>query len=287
MQAQQTVSGTLQGGGDNRPLPFANIALMRQADSTFLRGTTSDDRGRFSLEGDTVSTFLRISAIGYQTLFVPIADSTGARSINLGILRLEEGATTLDEVSVTAAKPMYAADGEKKIYNVSEDPTIQNGTAQDALQNTPGVQVDGDGNITLNGKAVTVYINDRESHYTDDMLKQYIKTLTADQISSIEAIEYPPAKYGGGGPVVNIRTGQKVLRNSYFSFGGSGSSRPDFSPFVSYAYANEKFASTPTCATAGATGTASRAATAPCTTSRWTPCAPIRAAAPPPAATTI
>ena len=229
----QTVKGTVSNAKDGAPLPYTNVTLMRASDTTFLRGTTTDSKGRFSLDADTVESLLRISAIGFETMMVPVTD--GPMDI-----KMAEGSTTLDAVEITAAKPMYAADGEKKIYNVSEDPTIQNGTAQDALQNTPGVQVDGDGNITLNGKAVTVYINDRESHYTDDMLKQYIKTLTADQISSIEAIEYPPAKYGGGGPVVNIRTGQKVLRNSYFSFGGSGSSRPDFSPFVSYAYANEK-----------------------------------------------
>ncbi|MBR1549114.1 MAG: TonB-dependent receptor [Bacteroidales bacterium] len=229
----QTVKGTVSNAKDGTPLPFTNVTLMRASDTTFLRGTTTDSKGAFSLDADTVETLLRISAIGFETVMIPVAE--GPLDI-----KMNEGTTTLDAVEITASKPMYAADGEKKIYNVSEDPTIQNGTAQDALQNTPGVQVDGDGNITLNGKSVTVYINDRESHYTDDMLKQYIKTLTADQISSIEAIEYPPAKYGGGGPVVNIRTSQKVMRNSYFSFGGSGSSRPDFSPFLSYAYANEK-----------------------------------------------
>lgn len=241
VQAQQTVSGTLQGGGDNRPLPFANIALMRQADSTFLRGTTSDDRGRFLLEGDTVAAFLRISAIGYQTLFVPIADSTGARSINLGILRLEEGATTLDEVSVTAAKPMYSVDGEKTLYNVSEDPSVQTGTASDALQNAPGVQVDVQGNITLDGQSVTVWINDRPSHLEGESLKQYIKQLPANSISSIEVIKNPSAKYGGGGPVINIKTDQKVMRNSYVSFGANGSSEPSFVPWMSYVYSNEKF----------------------------------------------
>lgn len=229
----QTVKGTVSNAKDGTPLPFTNVTLMRASDTTFLRGTTTDSKGVFTLDADTVETLLRISAIGFETLLVPVTEEPMD-------IKMTEGTTTLDAIEITASKPMYAADGEKKIYNVSEDPTIQNGTAQDALQNTPGVQVDGDGNITLNGKAVTVYINDRESHYTDDMLKQYIKTLTADQISSIEAIEYPPAKYGGGGPVINIHTEQKVMRNSYFSFGGSGSSRPEFSPFASYAYANEK-----------------------------------------------
>ena len=235
LQAQQTLTGTVSNDADGKAIPFANMALMRASDTTFLRGTTSDANGHFSLQADTLAMLLRVSVIGYETYMEPVAADGKPLAI-----RLKAGATTLDEVSIVASKPMYAVDGEKSIYNVSEDPTIQNGTAQDALQNAPGVQVDGDGNITLNGKEVTVYINDRESHYTGEMLKQYIKTLTADQISSIEVMEYPPAKYGGAGPVINIRTEKNNKRNSYLSFGAYGSSKPEVSPFLSYAYANEK-----------------------------------------------
>lgn len=235
IQAQRTVEGYVKNTADNNGLPYTNIALLKAADSTFLRGTTSDANGHYSIAVDTFATLLRVSAIGYETVFVPIGDSDKQPDI-----MMHEGATTLDAIEIVDHKPMYAVDGEKKIYNVSEDPTVQNGTAQDAIQNAPGVLVDGDGNITLNGKSVTLYINDKEAHYSGEMLKQYIKTLPADQITSIEAIEFPSAKYGGGNPVINIKTGQKLLKNSYLSFGGNGSSRPSFSPFISYAYATDK-----------------------------------------------
>ena len=197
----QTINGTVSSVNDDSPVPYANIALLRATDSSFIRGTSTTVDGTFCIKTDTMQCLLRVSAIGYVTQWLHAPTNDTPLKVSLA-----NGATTLDEVSVTASKPMYAADGEKKLYNVSEDPTIQNGTAQDALQNAPGVLVDGDGNITLNGKAVSVYINDRESHYTGEMLKQYIKTLTAAQINTIEVMEYPPAKYGGGGPVINIRT---------------------------------------------------------------------------------
>ena len=235
LSAQRSLSGVVKNSADDKGVPFANIALLRASDSTFLRGTTSDANGNFSIMLDTVATFLRVSVIGFEAVYQTVDEEAAHVDIVL-----KEGATTLNEVNIVAKKPMYAADGEKKIYNVSEDPTVQNGTAQDALQNAPGVEIDAEGHITLNGKAVTVYINDRESHFDSVMLRQYIKTLTADQISSIEAIEFPSAKYGGGGPVVNIRTDQKVQKNSYISFGANGSSRPSLSPFISYSYASEK-----------------------------------------------
>ena len=134
LQAQQTLTGTVSNDADGKAIPFANMALMRASDTTFLRGTTSDANGHFSLQADTLAMLLRVSVIGYETYMEPVAADGKPLAI-----RLKAGATTLDEVSIVASKPMYAVDGEKSIYNVSEDPTIQNGTAQDALQNAPGV----------------------------------------------------------------------------------------------------------------------------------------------------
>ena len=65
-------------------------------------------------------------------------------------------------------------DGEKLIYNVSEDPSIQTGTTEDALQNAPGVEVDVEGNITLRGvSSVEIWINDKPSKLTEENLKTY------------------------------------------------------------------------------------------------------------------
>lgn len=114
----QTVKGTVSNAKDGAPLPYTNVTLMRASDTTFLRGTTTDSKGRFSLDADTVASLLRISAIGFETLLMPVTD--GPMDI-----QMTEGSTTLDAVEITAAKPMYAADGEKKIYNVRLFPNIR------------------------------------------------------------------------------------------------------------------------------------------------------------------
>ena len=76
---------------------------------------------------------------------------------------LSPTAKALEEVKITADRPLYAVDGEKHIYNTSDDPSVQTGTASDALQNAPGVEVDAEGNITLRGsQSVEVWI-DRKS----------------------------------------------------------------------------------------------------------------------------
>ncbi len=163
-------------------------------------------------------------------------------TIAIDSLYIPESMRMLEEMEVTAERPIYSVDGEKQLYNVSDDPSVQTGTASDALQNAPGVEVDAEGNITLRGsQSVEVWLNDRPSHLSGEALRQYIKTLPAGAIECIEVITNPSARYGGGGPVVNIVTRTKVKRNEFLTFGASGNARPQISPWVSYVYGGKKF----------------------------------------------
>ena len=244
--AQYIVTGKLQSAKDKQPIPYANIAMMRATDTTFLRGAITDEQGVFSINNDTIATVLRLSAVGYETRFVAVPNTrdggpTGLGKIDMGTLVMQEGAMLLDVVKVTEKRPLYTVDGEKDLYNVAEDASIQTGNASDALQNAPGVEVDVEGNVTLNGQSVDVWINNRPSHLEGEALKQYIKMLPANSIDRIEVMKNPSARYGGGSPVVNIVTNQRMLKNSFVSLGANGSSRPSISPWISYVYSNEKF----------------------------------------------
>ena len=163
-------------------------------------------------------------------------------TIVLDSLYIPESVRQLEEMEITAERPLYSVDGEKQLYNVSDDPSVQTGTASDALQNAPGVEVDAEGNITLRGsQSVDVWIDDRPSNLSGEALRQYIKNLPAGAIDRIEVITNPSARYGGGGPVVNLVMWRKVKRNEFLSFGASGNMRPQVSPWASYVYANKRF----------------------------------------------
>lgn len=173
-------------------------------------------------------------------LHAQVSDTTAANQTDS--LQLSSKARKLKGVTISAKKPLYSVDGEKQLYNTAEDPSVQTGTASDALQNAPGVEVDAEGNITLRGsQSVEVWINDRPSNLSGESLRQYIKTLPANAIERIEVITNPSARYGSGGPVVNIITTAKVSRNEFFSFGTNANLRPQVSPWLSYVYANDRF----------------------------------------------
>ena len=234
------VVGSLRDSVSGEFLAFVNVAILDSVDSSFVKGGATDFDGLFEIKDVPQGAYLlRISAIGYQNRMVPFrVDNNTA----LGTFRLKPGATTLDAVEITAEKPLYAMDGEKLVYNVSEDPSIQTGTTEDALQNAPGVEVDVEGNVTLRGvSSVEIWINDKPSKLTEENLKTYLQTLPANALARIETITNPSAKYATDAEaVINIVTSAHIKSNQFVSFGINGSNQPFVSPWISYMWAKEK-----------------------------------------------
>ena len=237
--AQSKITGTIIEEANGKGIPFVNVGLFRQTDSVFVSGAASDDKGKFELLAPNGDYRLQVSAIGFQTFE---QDLTVKGNQDLGQLKLSEGATKLNEVVVTEKRPLFAVEGEKTMYNVAEDNSIQTGTLSDALQNAPGVEVDVEGNISLRGtSSVEVWINDKPSHMTAENLKTYIQTLPANSIDRVEVITNPSARYGSNADgIINIVTNAKIQKNEFFSFGVNGSTRPSVTPWMSYVWSNDK-----------------------------------------------
>lgn len=234
------VVGELRDSVSGEFLSFVNVAVLDSADSSFVKGAATNLDGLFEISGVPAGSYLlRITAIGYRNRLVPFRVSNNTA---LGTLRVLPGATTLDAVEISAEKPLYAMDGEKMIYNVEDDPSIQTGTTEDALQNAPGVEVDVEGNVTLRGvSSVEIWINDKPSKLTEENLKTYLQTLPANALARIETITNPSAKYATDAEaVINIVTSAHIKSNQFVSFGVNGSNRPFVSPWVSYMWAKEK-----------------------------------------------
>ena len=233
------VVGVLRDAKTGEYMPYVNVAVLDSIDSEFVKGGISNMDGVFEIDGVPQGSFiLRVSAIGYEsyTHSFKVTNNT-----NLGTLRINPGVTSLGEVTVAAERPLYAMEGEKLIYNVSEDPSIQTGTTEDALQNAPGVEVDVEGNITLRGvSSVEIWVNDKPSKLTEENLKTYLQTLPANAIARIETITNPSAKYATDAEaVINIVTSAHIKSNQFISFGVNGSNQPFVSPWVSYMWKKE------------------------------------------------
>ena len=234
------VVGVLRDAKTGEYMPYVNVAVLDSIDNEFVKGGISNMDGVFEIDGVPQGSFvLRVSAIGYESYMHPFKVTNNT---NLGVLRINPGVTSIGEVTVAAERPLYAMEGEKMIYNVSEDPSIQTGTTEDALQNAPGVEVDVEGNITLRGvSSVEIWVNDKPSKLTEENLKTYLQTLPANAIARIETITNPSAKYATDAEaVINIVTSAHIKSNQFVSFGVNGSNQPFVSPWISYMWKKER-----------------------------------------------
>ncbi len=236
------IQGELVDGLNGDALAYANVGLLTSFDSVFTKGTTTDMEGKFEFKNvDTGNYFLRVSYVGYPTSLIKIKVDSGLTK--LGILKISKTSQSLDEVSIVSEKLMYQYEADKKVYNVSEDPSVQLGSASDALQNAPGVWVDLEGNITLRGvDNVEIWINDKPSRIPADGLKTYLMQLPANSLERIEVMTNPSSKFSASGSagIINIVTKQKIKKNFLLSTGATVSTKPQYNPWLSFVWSNEK-----------------------------------------------
>lgn len=113
----------------------------------------------------------------------------------------------LPEVTVSAERPTNRID--RQVYDVKSDISSTNGTAADALNNVPSVNVDPDGTVTLRGSTnVQIMVDGKPSAMLQgDNRGPALQAMAADDIESVEVINNPGAQFGneaGGGPILNL-----------------------------------------------------------------------------------
>ena len=116
--------------------------------------------------------------------------------------------TGLDEVTVKASRPEIIIEPDKTIVNVEGTVMAEGANALDVIGRSPGIYVDQDGNINLNGRSrATVMINDRPTYMSATDLANFLRSMPADNIKSIEVINNPSSRFDaeGSAGVINIQ----------------------------------------------------------------------------------
>lgn len=209
-----SLTGRIMDQSSKSPVEFASIALYNAADSSFVSGAISDRNGFFRFERIVEgSYYLEVSFVGYEKKAIKSFSLT--KSIvptDLGTIELSFSTQEIDEVNVVAERARVEYRIDKRVINVDKDLSARGGTAVDALQNTPSVQVDHQGRLTLRGSSdYTVLIDGKPSLLKgSDALKQ----IPAAAIKQLEVITNPSAKYESDGQagIINVIMKKEMLQ---------------------------------------------------------------------------
>ena len=146
--------------------------------------------------------FAQASYVGYQTAF------GGPDFV------LREETEHLKELEVKAKKPLIERQMDKLVVNVSASPLAAGSNGNDILRRAPGVRIDKDGNITVNGKGVEIWIDGKPSYLSGQQLKAMLDGTDGNTIEKIEIISNPSAKYdaSGQGGIINIKTKRNMMK---------------------------------------------------------------------------
>lgn len=199
--AQIELKGVIKDSS-NSVIAFANVVLTNQKNE-IVKGTITDEKGEFILSAKKGKYEISISFLGYKDWVKEISVDN---SYDFGIIILEESKNSLDEVVVTARKPLIERKVDRLIFNVDNSIAVVGGNGLDALKLTPRVKVQNDEISVIGKNNLAVMINGRIVQMSGEDLANYLKSLNSEDIKSIEVITNPPAKYSaeGNSGLVNI-----------------------------------------------------------------------------------
>jgi hypothetical protein len=154
------------------------------------------------------------------------AVGAGSPEVDLGEIRLSLAAVSIAGIEVTAERSEIVVAPDRDVYSLQNMPVASGGTATEALQSVPELEVDINGEVTLRGATPRIYLNGRPAPMQGESLAEFLQQFPADQIDRIEVIPNPSASFEaeGAGGIVNIVLKQDVdlgLHGNAFVNGGT------------------------------------------------------------------
>jgi ferric enterobactin receptor len=220
-QTPVMLQGKVQTEG-GEAVAFATVALHQASDSVVVKAEFTNEQGEYSLAAPAPGRyFVSASLVGFAVARTAVLDLTGATQTLPDLTLRPSQGTQLNEVTVTARKPLYERQADRTIVNVEGSSLAAGNTSLDVLARSPGVTVDNNDNLALRGRQnVLVLIDGKRQPMTGSELADYLRALPADQLKSIELITNPPAKYDAQGTAgviaINLRKDQRMGTNGTF-----------------------------------------------------------------------
>ena len=124
------LSGCVQDE-NNQPVEVANILLKQAKDSTYLTGMLTDAQGCFTFTQPKGEYLLHITLIGCEDIYLPVSLQGNK---NVGMLTLKSSSTFLNEVTVTAARPVIKRLVDRVVFDTHNAIATAGGNALDLLR---------------------------------------------------------------------------------------------------------------------------------------------------------
>lgn len=188
-QAGVNITGIVIEKENGLPVEQATVRLLHPKDSTLARGTATNRTGQFTLKNVAAGSYLlHISYVGFDALYQPLQVTGKIDPVRLGKLALTEGGVQLGEALVIGKAPEVAVRNDTLEYNADSYKVAEGSVLEDLLKKMPGVEVDTEGKVTVNGKEIKKIMVDGKEFFSDDP-KVASKNLPSKMIDKVQVLD--------------------------------------------------------------------------------------------------
>jgi hypothetical protein len=197
---------------NNKPVELIEIQLQNK-DSVLVKSELTNTEGKFTITIEKGEYLLFVKQLGTVLYKQKISVD---QDHYLGEIRIIENQQQLEEVVITTKKKLIERKVDRLIFNVENSISATGGDALDALKVTPGIRVQNEKIAMIGKSGMSVMVDDKLIQLSGDDLINFLKTISSDNIKSIEVITTPPAKYDaeGNSGIVNIKL-KKAKKDSW------------------------------------------------------------------------
>lgn len=183
------ITGTVIEEGTNEPIEQATVRLLSVKDSLMVGGVATSRNGAFTLKNiKNGSYLLHVSFVGFDPLYQPLQITGKTNPVKLGKLALSDGAIQLGEAVVIGKAPEVTVRNDTMEYNADSYKVTEGSMLEDLLKKMPGVEIDSDGKITVNGKEIKKVLIDGKEFFSDDP-KVASKNLPSKMIDKVQVLD--------------------------------------------------------------------------------------------------
>ena len=187
------------------PMAFVNVVLLSMPDSAFVQGAMTDEQGIFKIVTNINDGLLKVSCIGYETVYLKAAQGL--------TITMKEDAALIGEVVVKGTLPKTHIKGDAMRTTVTGTILEKAGTVSDALSKIPSLEAERDGGVKVLGRGdAEVYINGRRVQDNSELSR-----LRSDQILHVDVVQNPGARYAASTKAV-VRITLKKAQGEGISF---------------------------------------------------------------------
>lgn len=181
---------------------------MNATDSNFVSGTLTNEQGFFNIEHVKNGNYLlKVVGTGYENIFYPLVIES--HDLVLPDLKIMKSGISLDEINISAIRKQVDFKNGNVTVQIEGSPLATGNSVFDLLLKLPGVTVDENNAIAIQGKTgVRFAMDDRIQQMSGPQLINFLKSMNASGVEKIEILKNPSVKFDAAGTagIINIKT---------------------------------------------------------------------------------